>query len=447
MNTNFPEQPSIPGQLNLSAQQTKRRRNMRLFGGLCALAFLLVSALVTALVLGSTHRAVQASGGAPTPTPTVGTPAPGQPRPNGSLYTATPGSLARVDLKTGQTVWTIQASDPSAPVVMGNTLFFENQDSANPFIEAASVKTGQQLWRTQQSPYGLLLSSNNELFDNFCNLSSTGTTCSLDRINTSTGAVLWSSTNSQGSSWITAQNGVLYVVSYTSYFALKASTGAVLWQKNLLNYPNQEATMAPVVSGNVLSFASCNETKQTSDYQSCYLYAFNASTGNELWHLIVPPGALQVGALQATPAIMHGVVYAGSIDGTLYAVNEQSGQQLWSASAGGTIGQVFASAGTVYVEVISPDGTSSIEAFNAATHALIWGPLSDVSQPQGATTLLADREALSGGPASHPFVFEHGLIYLQSGPTTITVLKATNGSQVAQYTVSSGTLDGFTVVA
>lgn len=447
MNTNFPEKPSTPGQLGLVSQQMKRRRNLRLFGGICALAFLLVSALATALILGSTHLAAHASGGAPTPTPTVGTPAPGQPRPNGSLYTATPGSLARVDLKTGQTVWTIQASDPSAPVVMGNTLFFENQDSANPFVEAANAKTGQQIWRTQQSPYGLLLSTNNELFDSFCDLSSTGTSCSLDRINTSTGALLWTSNTPQGSAWITAQNGVLYVVSYTSYSALNASTGAPLWQKNLLNYPNQEATMAPVVSGNVLSFASCNETKQTSDYQTCYLYAFTASTGNELWHMIVPPGSQQVGSLQATPAIMRGVVYAGAIDGTLYAVNEQSGKQLWSASAGGTIGQVLASAGTVYAEVINADGTSSIVAFNAATHALLWGPLSDASQSQGATALLADREPLSGGPASHPFVLEHGLIYLQSGPATIAVLKATNGSQVTQYTVSAGTLDGFTVVA
>lgn len=454
MNTRFPEQPYPPQQPDFPSQQTKRThsRKARLLGGVLALAFLLVSTLATALILNSTHLA-HASGGAPTPTPpltptpTTGTPVPGQPQPNGSLYTAIPGSLTRTNLQTGKVAWTIQASYPSAPVIMGKTLFFANEDSVNPFLEAASAQTGAQIWRSQQYPAGFLLSSSHELYDSFCNFSATSDPCHLDGINASTGALLWSYDLPQGNAWIALQNGVLYGVSYTSYFALKASTGVPLWQKNLLNYPDQEANMTPAISDNVLSFASCNTTKQTSDYLSCYLYAFNASTGDELWHMAVP-SSQQTTPLETTPAIMHGVVYAGAIDGTLYAVNEQNGKQLWSANAGGTIGQVLTNAGTVYVEIIGSDGqTFYIEAFNAATHALRWGPVGDAGQSQSTTTLLAERLPLSGGPASHPFVLEHELIYLQNSPTNIAVLNAANGSQVAQYPVSGAVLDGFTVVA
>lgn len=439
MNQNVPEQALTSGQSGSSQQRAKRGLlgNARILSGVIAFAILLFASVLTTLfVLAPARLPAHASGGAPTPTPTVSTPAPGQPLPHGSLYTAAAGSLAGLDLRTGNVLWTLQASVPLAPLVMGNTLFYENADQADTFLEAVNAKTGAQLWRTQQYPAGFLLGSGNELYDSACNLSAASDPCHLYGINAGTGAQLWSYDLPQGNAWIAFQHGILYGVSYTTYFALNAFTGTPLWQKDLLNYPDQEANMAPVVSGNILSFASCNTTKQSNGFAGCYLYAFNAGTGEELWHLST------TSTLAATPTILGGVIYAGAIDGSIYALNEQDGTQLWSANAGGTVGQLLSRAGTVYVETIAADGQSlHIEAFNAATHMPIWGQVSDT----GATVLLAARSTRSAGPASHPFVLDRGLIYLQSSPTTIAVLNASNGSQVTQYTASQTALNGFTV--
>ncbi len=345
----------------------------------------------------------------------------------GSLYTAAVGSLTRIDLQTDKVVWTIGATDPSPPLVLGQTLFFENQDSSNSFLEAASAEAGRRLWRSQQYPSGFLLGANNMLYDNTCDLSAASDPCHLYGINASTGARLWSYDLPQGNAWIALQNGVLYGVSYTSYFALNASTGLPLWQRGLLRFTDQEANMTPLVSGKMLSFASCNVTKQSSGFPGCYLYAFDAATGAELWHLST------TSSIQATPTMMDGVVYAGAVDGTIYAVNEQSGTRLWTASVGGTVGQLLSSAGMIYVEIIGSDG-----------------------QPQPTDRSLLDTvipdarhspvSVLSGGPADNPCVLDHGVIYIHSNSNSIDVLSATDGNQVAEYTVTGvASLSGFTV--
>ena len=215
--------------------------------------------------------------------------------------------------------------------------------------------------------------------------------------------------------------------------------------------------MTPVVSGNVLSFASCNVTKQSRGFPGCYLYAFNADTGDELWHMAT------TSSIQATPTMMDGVVYAGAINGTIYAVNEQNGTKLWTSSVGGTVGQLLSFAGMVYVEIIGADGqTVHVEAFDAATHSTRWGQsgYSAIFKPHGwpAHRLPLDTmiplvehspaPALSGGPADNPFVLDHGLIYLHSRSNIIDVLSATNGSQVAEYTATGvDSIYGFTVAA
>lgn len=430
--------------------------------GLLLAILVLVSVTATVLVLRSTGQLARVS--TPTPTPIAATPAPGQtptpasaPALQGSLYTAATGSLTRIDLQSGKVMWTIDATDPSPPLVMGKTLFFENQDSSNSFLEAASVDAGRQLWRNQKYPSGFLLGTTNMLYDSTCNLSAISDPCHLYGISADTGAQLWSYDLPQGNAWIALQNDVLYGVSYTSYFALNASTGVPLWQKSLLQYTDQEANMTPVVSGNVLSFASCNVTKQSSGFPGCYLYAFNASTGAELWHMST------TSSIQATPTIMDGVVYAGAINGTIYALNEQHGTRLWISSVGGTVGQLLSSAGMVYVEILSANGqTVHVEAFDAATHSTRWGQSGSTAifKPYGqpahrlpldTTISLVEHSpvsALSGGPADNPFVLEHGLIYIHSSSNIIDVLSATSGSRVTEYTVTGvDSIYGFTVAA
>ena len=60
---------------------------------------------------------------------------------------------------------------------------------------------------------------------------------------------------------------------------------------------------------------------------SSYLYAVDCQTGQELWRFEAG------GWLEATPAVADGVVYIASGDGHVYAVDNQTGQEKWRFQA------------------------------------------------------------------------------------------------------------------
>jgi PGF-CTERM protein len=74
------------------------------------------------------------------------------------------------------------------------------------------------------------------------------------------------------------------------------------------------------------------------------VYAFNASTGTELWNYTTGNAVL------SSPAVANGVVYVGSGDNNTYALNATTGAKLWNYTTGGGVFSSPAVAnGTVYV--------------------------------------------------------------------------------------------------
>jgi outer membrane protein assembly factor BamB len=74
------------------------------------------------------------------------------------------------------------------------------------------------------------------------------------------------------------------------------------------------------------------------------LYALNASTGGKLWQFTT--GA----SVQSSPAVADGVVYFGSEDNNVYAVNANTGAELWRYTTGFEVDSSPAVAnGVVYV--------------------------------------------------------------------------------------------------
>ncbi|HUT67064.1 MAG TPA: PQQ-binding-like beta-propeller repeat protein [Dehalococcoidales bacterium] len=58
-----------------------------------------------------------------------------------------------------------------------------------------------------------------------------------------------------------------------------------------------------------------------------YIYALDAATGEELW-------SFKTGSwVESSPVVVNGVVYCGSNDGDLYALNAATGTKLWSFEA------------------------------------------------------------------------------------------------------------------
>lgn len=141
--------------------------------------------------------------------------------------------------------------------------------------------------------------------------------------------------------------------------------------------------------------------------------------------------------------------------GTLYALDEQSGKQLWTATVGGAIGQILGSAGSVYVETVSPDGQiSQIEAFDATTHQPRWGQSQNSTsaifrapgqpEPLFASNHSISRARISGGIGSGvAFILSHGLIYVEETPSAIDVLSTSNGSIVIQLNIAATDLRAF----
>ena len=84
-------------------------------------------------------------------------------------------------------------------------------------------------------------------------------------------------------------------------------------------------------------------------------------------------GELQNGdVVNSSPAVVNGVVYFGSNDGKVYAVNASTGALLWSYRTAGFAGSSPAVAnGVVYVG----SWDCKVYALNASTGALLWSYL------------------------------------------------------------------------
>ncbi len=74
------------------------------------------------------------------------------------------------------------------------------------------------------------------------------------------------------------------------------------------------------------------------------VYALNAAAGAKLWSFTAG------GHVVSSPAVANGVVYVGSDDGTVYALNAAAGARLWSFTTGNLVQSPPAVAnGVVYI--------------------------------------------------------------------------------------------------
>ncbi len=409
-------------------EQPQKRRRLRWLETL-------VAALIVTVLVGSTALLIkerQASQTRQGSSPTVGAKTPTSSRTpavinQAGLYVSTSDELIRINLQTGKTTWRVQAGYPTS-VVMGETVFIGAQVSSQPGpgssrIEAVSATSGQQLWHKDYRVVSYLQGSGGILYASLCEQP---ITCSIYALKASNGEKLWSYRTASGNAWIKVQDGMVYGLAAYSVFALDASSGKVIWQKSLPS--GQQTSTAPQVSNHALYFATC-DAMPMSDTFSCYLYAFNASNGENLWHTTVSDYIL------ASPIVVDGVVYAGSNHGALYALNATTGALLWSYNIGNTtIKLLQATHGVVYAEMVAPNGSlPRLLALNIATRSLIW-----------SKNLVA---VFGTGPDVPTFALDNGLIYAVDGKQNVSVLKANDGTLAKSYSITaSSAIEDFTLV-
>jgi outer membrane protein assembly factor BamB len=148
------------------------------------------------------------------------------------------------------------------------------------------------------------------------------------------------------------------------------------------------------------------------------VYALNASTGAKLWSYTTG------NVVETSPAVADGVVYIGSDDGNLYALNASMGSLLWSFFSEGELMESSASVanGVVYVSISG----GVLYALNARTGAILW-------------------EDYIEDTISSPAVVS-GVVYIGSADDNVYALNASTGAKLWSYT-TGGEVDSSPAVA
>jgi outer membrane protein assembly factor BamB len=173
------------------------------------------------------------------------------------------------------------------------------------------------------------------------------------------------------------------------------SNGQLLWNYTITGYEGY-VDSSPAVANGVVYVGSYDNN----------LYALNATTGAKLWNYTTG------GSVQSSPAVANGVVYVGSYDNNLYALNATTGTMLWSFTTGGGVYSSPAVAnGVVYVG--SWDFNGDVYALNATTGAEVWDYMTGSNE--------------GGSPA-----VANGMVYVGQG-SNLYALNATTGAKVWNY--------------
>ncbi len=126
-----------------------------------------------------------------------------------------------------------------------------------------------------------------------------------------------------------------------------------------------------------------------------------------------------IGDFYSSPAVVAGVVYVGSENGNVYALNATSGAQLWNYTIGGQVRSSPAVVGgVVYVGSFS-SGVNALYALNATSGAQLWNYTTGF--------YVESSPAVVGG-----------VVYGGSNDTKVYALDATNGAQLWNYTTGPG---------
>jgi outer membrane protein assembly factor BamB len=188
---------------------------------------------------------------------------------------------------------------------------------------------------------------------------------------------------------------------------LDAQTGKLIWR---FQSQGKEIPAPPTVANGIVYFGSTDGN----------VYAVNADNGTQLWEFTTD------GTILGSPTVDNGVVYAGSDNGSLYALDAQTGNKLWSYHA--APGNEIVSVETVTVANGSIYGTSS----NNTSHSFAFA----VDAKTGAQTWIqqVNNELLSAPQ------FSDGKLYVVTAALTQAGKSTSIESHLDVFDAASGSL-------
>jgi len=233
------------------------------------------------------------------------------------------GTYPDDQIPQGILVWQIksEAACYSSPVISQGLIFL---NCAGGYLYALNDGNGQQFWvfkRDDAMGSSPAVSNDMVFVGGFHNY--------VYAVNIKTGSEKWRfKTGDKVLSSPAVSDGILYVGSYDGYFyAIDVTTGNEKWKfatKGSKEPISTEAETGPVegspgaivsspaISKGVVYFGSSDE----------YLYALDTNTGKEKWKFKTENDIV------TSPAISEGVIYFGSQDGDFYAIDD-TGELKW----------------------------------------------------------------------------------------------------------------------
>ena len=323
------------------------------------------------------------------------------------------GSLYKLDANQGILQWRFQTQGrtiPAPAAVVGGTVYLGSSDNN---VYALDAKNGTKLWQFQT---GAPVLASPTVNSGVVYIGSSDS--NIYALDAKTGSKLWSYHAGQPNEAVTpttavVTGGVVYAsssdgVNHSYLFALDAKTGVELWRVQV----NDQLFTNPQVADGVIYIASSALAQAGGPaITDSYVYAFSTRDGSQLWR----SGKIS-DVILAAPAVTGGVVYFGSRNNNVYALNAGNGTEIWHHNTGGA---VFASpqiANSVVYVGMSGGGISnnSIMALNARDGSTRW---------QHTITNYAGAN----------IVVNNDVIYVGSSDSVVYALKATNGSQLWKY--------------
>jgi outer membrane protein assembly factor BamB len=234
-------------------------------------------------------------------------------------------------------------------------------------------------------------------------------------VNTSSGQENWNFKREKwGGSSSIVSNGVVYVGGFDNYiYAIDTKGGLERWRFKTSN----AIYSSPVISDGLVYVGSYDG----------YFYAIDIKTGVEKWKFATEGSKIPIptekeigyaiigslGAIVSSPAISDGVVYFGSFDDYLYALDVNTGQEKWRYKTGGGIGSspsissgiVLFGSSDGYLYALDNDGQLKWK-FNTQINAAFSSPYVSSAAIANGIAYITSTDTSDKGENNHLFAID-----------------------------------------
>jgi outer membrane protein assembly factor BamB len=228
-----------------------------------------------------------------------------------------------LDRLTGKQVWnaSTNGSISSSPAVHNGKVFIGSTDG---YMYAFDEDSGTQIWNKST---GAPIGSSPAVAYGKVFFSLSGVQGGVAALDEDTGATIWKigvMSRDHFDSSPAVSNDIVSVGEPLGTFIIKnATTGVLLWARDI----GPMVSASPAVDGQMIFIGDGSGT--------VYAFRYNVTdSGNLIWQYNAGPN---MNFSNSSPVVADGKVFIGSDTGTLFAINETTGNLIWSYSTGGGI--------------------------------------------------------------------------------------------------------------